>query len=65
MERFAQLQEKARLQLIAAQIREIEKVRLERLQQQPSTGAHPMIRVLAQVRGVGVETADMLANEIP
>ncbi len=37
--------------------------RLERLQQQPSAGAHPMIRVLAQVRGVGVETADMLANE--
>jgi transposase len=33
------------------------------LQQQPSTGAHPMIRVLAQVRGVGVETADLLANE--
>ena len=55
--------ELARLQLIAAQIREIEKARLERLQQQPSTGAHPMIRVLAQVRGVGVETADMLANE--
>ena len=55
--------ELARLQLIAGQIREIERARLERLQQQPSTGAHPMIRVLAQVRGVGIETADMLANE--
>ena len=55
--------ELARLQLIAGQIREIERARLERLQQQPSTGAHPMIRVLAQVRGVGIETADLLANE--
>ncbi len=53
----------ARLQLIAAQIREIETARAERLQQHPNAGAHPMIRVLAQVRGLGVETADMLANE--
>lgn len=55
--------EMARLQLIAAQIREIERARVERLQQQSSAGAHPMIRLLAQVRGVGVETADLLANE--
>jgi transposase len=55
--------EMTRLQLIAAQIREIESARVERLQHQPSAGAHPMIRVLAQVRGVGVETADMLAHE--
>jgi transposase len=52
-----------RLQLIAGQIREIETARLERLQQQPRAGAHPMIRLLAQVRGVGIETADLLANE--
>ena len=51
------------MQLIAAQIGEIERVRLARLQQQPSAGAHPMIRLLAQVRGIGVETADLLANE--
>jgi hypothetical protein len=36
---------------------------LERLQQQPSAGADRMIRVLAQVRGVGIKTADMLATE--
>ena len=52
-----------RLQLIAEQIREIEAARMERLEQQPGAGAHPMVRVLAQIRGVGVETADMLAHE--
>jgi transposase len=57
------LREMTRLQLIAAQIREIESARVERLQQQPSAGVHPMVRVLAQVRGVGVETADLLAIE--
>lgn len=52
-----------RLQLIAGQLREIETARLERLLQPPRAGAHPMIRLLAQVRGVGIETADLLANE--
>jgi transposase len=55
--------ELTRLQLIAAQIREIEGARLARLQQQPNAGGHPMIRLRAQVRGIGVETADLLADE--
>ena len=55
--------EMARLQLIAGQIREIEAARVERLERQPGAGAHPMVRVLGQIRGVGVETADMLAHE--
>jgi len=55
--------EMTRLQLIGRQIREIETARLERLRRQPHAGAHPMIRLLTQVRGVGVETADLLANE--
>jgi transposase len=55
--------EMARLQLIAGQIREIETTRLQRLERQPSAAAHPMVRVLAQIRGVGVETADLLAHE--
>jgi hypothetical protein len=42
---------------------EIASARLERLQQQPRTGAHRMTRVLAPVRSGGIETADMLANE--
>ena len=55
--------EMARLRLLAEQIREIETARLERLERQPDHGAHPMIRLLAQVRGLGIETADMLAHE--
>src|SRR5262252_7206232 len=55
--------EMARLHLLAEQIREIETARLQRLERQPDHGAHPMIRLLAQVRGLGIETADMLAHE--
>jgi transposase len=54
----------ARLRLLAEQIREIETARLQRLEQQPNSGAHPLIRLLAQVRGLGIETADLLVQEI-
>jgi transposase len=56
--------EMARLRLLAEQIREIETGRLRRLDQEPNSGAHPMIRLLAQVRGLGIETADMLVQEV-
>jgi len=55
--------EMARLRLLAEQIRAIETARLQRLQQQPNRSAHRMVRLLAQVRGLGIETADMLARE--
>ena len=55
--------EMSRLRLLTEQIREIETARLERLERQPNRGAHPMIRLLARVRGLGIETADMLAQE--
>ena len=55
--------EMTRLQLIGGQIREIETTRVQQLEPRPSAGAHPMVRLLAQVRGVGVETADMLVNQ--
>jgi transposase len=54
----------ARLRFVIGQIREIEAARLERLEQYPQQGAHTMVRRLAQVIGVGVETADMLVHEI-
>ena len=54
----------ARLRFVADQIREIEEMRLERLEQQPEEGAHPMVRLLARVIGVGIETADMLVHEV-
>ena len=53
----------ARLHLIRAQIKAIEAARLERLQQAPDQGPHTMVRLLARVIGIGVETADMLVQE--
>src|SRR4249919_3678513 len=53
-----------RRRLVRDQIREIEKTRLERIEQAPSDGPHVMVRLLARVIGVGVETADMLVQEV-
>lgn len=53
----------ARLRLICEQIKEIEKARLRRLQEAPQEGAHPMLLLLAKLKGIGVETADMLVHE--
>jgi transposase len=54
----------ARLHLIRAQIKAIEAARLERLQQAPDQGPHAMVRLLARVIGIGVETADLLVQEV-
>jgi len=54
----------ARLRLVMDQINEIEAARLRRLEQAPAEGPHAMVRLLARVIGVGVETADMLVHEI-
>jgi transposase len=54
----------ARLAWVREQINAIEQARLERLEQAPSTGPHAMVRLLASIIGVGVETADMLVQEI-
>ena len=54
----------ARLALLREQIDAIETTRLERLEQAPSTEPHAMVRLIAQVVGVGIETADMLVHEI-
>jgi transposase len=56
--------EMARLHLIAEQIKAIEGARRERLQQRPDEGFHPMILLLARIRGLGIETADMLVQEV-
>jgi transposase len=53
-----------RLDLVRAQIKAIERARLERLAAAPQEGTHPMIMMLAQVLGVGLETADMLVHEV-
>ena len=54
----------ARRQLVSNQLRQIEHARLERLKQAPCDGLHAMVRLLARVIGVGVETADMLVQEV-
>ena len=56
----------ARLRVVRDQIKEIEQQRLQRIEQAaPSEkGSHAMVRLLARVIGIGVETADMLVNEI-
>ena len=53
-----------RRRLVSDQIRQIENVRLEHLKQAPSDGPHAMVRLLARVIGVGIETADMLVQEV-
>jgi len=53
-----------RKQLIAEQIRQIEKVRLEQLKQAPKTRPNLMVLLLVRVIGIGIETADMLVKEI-
>jgi transposase len=54
----------ARLAWVREQIGAIEQTRLERLERAPSNGPHAMVRLLASVIGVGVETADMLVQEV-
>jgi transposase len=53
-----------RRRLVSDHIRQIEEARLERIEQAPSSGPHAMVRLLARVMGVGIETADMLVHEV-
>src|SRR5208337_1152466 len=53
-----------RLAVVREQITAIERARVERLQQAPQTGPHAMVRLLASILGVGIETADMLVQEV-
>jgi transposase len=53
-----------RRRLVSDQIRQIEEARLDRLEQAPGDGPHAMVRLLARVIGVGIETADMLVHEV-
>jgi transposase len=54
----------ARLRVIRKQIGEIEQQRSDRLKRASEDRTHAMVRLLARVIGIGVETADMLVNEI-
>ena len=54
----------ARLRLVREQIAEVEASRAERLRQPGGGGGDAMVRLLARVVGVGIETADMLVREV-
>ncbi len=54
----------ARLAMVREQIELIEQARLERIMQAPDTGPNAMVRLVASIVGVGVETADMLVREV-
>src|SRR5258705_3260136 len=53
-----------RRRLVSDQIRQIEEARLERIEHAPGDGPHAMVRLIARVIGVGIETADMLVHEV-
>jgi transposase len=54
----------AQLRFVADQIQQIEKAREARLAKAPREGVHPMILMLASIKGVGLETAEMLVAEV-
>jgi transposase len=49
---------------ICEQIQKIEAERVARLERAPEAGPTVMVRLLARVIGIGVETADLLVHEI-
>jgi transposase len=53
-----------RRSFICEQIRRVERERIERLKQAPNTGPNVMVRLLARVIGIGIETADLLVHEV-
>jgi transposase len=53
-----------RLTVIREQIKAIEQARMEAIRQAPNKPAHAMVRLLACVVGVGIESADMLVREV-
>jgi len=53
-----------RKQLVAEQIKQIEKARLEQLKEAPKAGPNLIVLILMRVIGIGIDTADMLVKEI-
>src|SRR6476660_873222 len=53
-----------RHRIVKKQIRELEQTRMESLAQAPAKRPNVMVLLLARVFGIGVETADMLVQEV-
>src|SRR5919107_4109967 len=54
----------ARLRFVMDQIKDVEEARAQGLNQAPPDKTHVMVRLLARVIGIGLETADMLVQEV-
>src|SRR4051812_32842880 len=54
----------ARLRFVMDQIKEVEEARAQRLEQAPEEKTQVMVRLLARILGIGLETADMLVHEV-
>src|SRR4051812_31929975 len=54
----------ARLRFVMDQIKEVEEARAQGLEQAPEEKTHVMVRLLARIMGIGLETADMLVHEV-
>jgi transposase len=56
----------ARLRVVREQIRAVEQERLRKLAVVPAAqkSSHAMVRLIARVLGIGIETADKLVNEV-
>src|ERR1700748_1999359 len=54
----------ARLRLVIGQIKQIEEARRQRLEEQPERGPHAMVRLLARVVGIGIETGEILVHGV-
>ncbi len=62
---LAELQrEMAHLRFVNQQIKQIEDTRLNQLQQAPQHASNAKVLQLEQINGLGIETSDMLANEV-
>src|SRR5260370_9996383 len=53
-----------RLAMVRKHIKAIEEARLKRLKEKPNHGANPLVLMLAQIRGLGLETADLQGHEV-
>ena len=53
-----------RRRFLCDQIKKIETERIEHLERSPDTEPNTMVRLLARVIGIGIETADLLVHEV-
>jgi transposase len=58
------LRDIARLRFLREQIRSLEKARVVRLKDHPTTRTNAMVHLIARIFGIGIETADTLVHEV-